>query len=192
MIEYATQTPSGKREIRFTAATFWGCYSLRFDNRKSERDTQTLIKLDSPLESVDDYVFPRWFLLFSRPHWSLGKSPGACPPEEATISVWMRGYRTVVWKRRRVWLMESPRFAVISLWFSSHQIYRLLISASPTLMDPQARSFELSAIYTFSFHDRNCTYTTRGVKFKSHHLFILFSGFQRLLCNIWDKSGKSV
>lgn len=93
-----------------------------------------------------DYVFLCLFPFFSRPYRSLGKSPGACPPEEATISVWMRGYRTVVWKCQRAWLMESPGYAVISPWLSSPQIYRLLITASPTLMETQACSFELSAI----------------------------------------------
>lgn len=51
------------------------------------------------------------------------------------------------------------RWAVISLWLSSPQIYRLLISASPTLMESQARSFELSAIYAFSFHNKENAHT---------------------------------
>lgn len=68
--------------------------------------------------------------------------------------------------------MESLVYAVVSLWISSPQIYRLLISASPTMMETQVQSSELSAIYALSFHYKNYTYTTTGVKFKSNQLFI--------------------
>lgn len=109
-----------------------------------------------------DFVLLCWFTLFSRAYWSLGKSPEACPPEEATISVWMRGYRTVMWKCWRGWLMESPGYPVISLWLSSPQIYRLLISASPTVMESKASSFKLLAIYAISFHYKKNAHTQPG------------------------------
>lgn len=86
----------------------------------------------------------------SVPYWSVGKSLGVCPRVEATISVWLRGYGTVVWKSRRAYVMESPVYTVFSLWLSPPQIYVLLISASPTLTESQAgRSFELPAILMF-------------------------------------------
>lgn len=178
MIVYTSQTPWRK--------SFTVLRPLTTSIRQQEecKDTQTLIKLDSWVCSYD-YVLPCLFPLLSRPYWSIGKSPGACPPEEATISVWMRGYRTVVWKSRRAWLMESSGYAVISLWLSSPQIYSLLISASPTLMESQARSFELSDIFMCSLSiSNNRTYTTRGWNSSHTNYLFFFSDFQSLLCNI--------
>lgn len=70
---------------------------------------------------------------------------------------------------------------ITSLKLSS-QIYRLLISASSTLMETQARSFE--------FFSNHCIHSTREVKLKSHQLLIHF--FLKSSEIIWDKSGESV
>lgn len=82
--------------------------------------------------------------------------------------------------------MESPGFAVIALWFSSHQIYRLLISASPTLMDTQARSFEHEQPFILSLSITKIAHTQQGGEIQVTPVIYSFfsTGFQKLLCNI--------
>lgn len=126
------------------------------------------------------------FPLFSKPYWSSGKSPGACPPEEATISSRMRGYRTVVWKYQRAWMMESPGNAVIFPWISSPHIYRPLISASDRDSSPFFWAFSYLCPL-FPLLKLRINNQGDKIQVKDSYLFIFSSGFQRLLCNIWER-----
>lgn len=121
-----------------------------------------------------------WLTHFSRLQWSLGKSPGVCP--------WKRqhslyGWEVIGQKCQRGWVMEFRDYTVISLRLSSPQIYRRLISASPTLMEIQAFSFQISAICALSFPCTYCTYTA-GWNL-SHFGYLYF--FSHALWGSWNK-----
>lgn len=88
-------------------------------NLITESGTKTLIKLDYLLWVWNyDYVPLCWFLFLL----VFREITTNVSPQEATISVWMRGYRTVVRKSQWTWLMESQGYAVISLWLISSDL----------------------------------------------------------------------
>lgn len=172
MIVFTSQTPWRK------SFTFLRLLSTSIRECK---DTQTLIKLDSWVCSYDN-VLPCLFPLFSRPYWSIGKSPGACPPEEATISVWMRGYRTVVWKAGEPdWWKALDMQSSLS-GFHLLRFIRYWSQHHPHWwrVKPVLLSFETFLCALFPLQN-NRTYTTRGWN-SSHANYLFFSQIFKACC----------